>query len=85
MNEPKIKPWPSLAEQRANARRLRQEYTAKVRQFEQRYGFPSSELADRVDAGSLPQTADVCDWFQAIRLLEKLSHSDETVAIGGDV
>ena len=61
-----------LAEQAVIERYLESvaELEAQVLAYEQKYGIPSSEVHEAIDAGRLDETEEVCNWLIDIEMLE---------------
>lgn len=47
----------------------RRELGERVAAYERRFGFPSAEIHQRIDDGSLHEDFDVCDWLMTLSAL----------------
>ncbi len=65
--------WPSAAESKENAFKMRARLEDEVRQYEKHFGFDSSELAERLRCGYQEETFAVSRWLIALDALKSLS------------
>lgn len=66
--------WRQLEESKTHVNERRAKLEATIAEYERRYGFPSSEIHDRIEAGTLHETYDVCQWIFEVNALDRLNN-----------